>query len=179
MKAYQFNFDKALEDNGFYARDAFFEISDIEIRLLFLSSLFVNAEMPFKEFSCGIFNNYDKILVSCIDALNIEKNNHLSDKKYFKLNFFKEVIDCMVMKVCFNSIQRFTHFNRLEVKDNGILIDKNGNTILDVFATWQSITGSWIPSTSIGQEYALSFDDRINAFRPFMGWKINKRINTK
>ncbi len=55
MKAYQFNFEKALEENGFYSREAFYDISDIEIRLLYLSSLLVTAEMPFKEFSYDIF----------------------------------------------------------------------------------------------------------------------------
>jgi hypothetical protein len=47
---------------------------------------------------------------------------------------------------------------------------------LDVFSTWQDLTGVWIPVTPSGQEFALSFDNRINSFRPFMGWEIKKSI---
>ena len=141
MKAYQFNFEKALEENGFYSRDTFYEISDIEIRLLCLSSLLVNAENPFKEFSYGIFKKYDKILDSCKGALNAEKDNNLNDKTYFKSYVFKEIIDCVVIKNCFRYLQNFAHLNCLSCKDNGIFIDKNVKSILDVFTKWQELTG--------------------------------------
>lgn len=179
MKSYHFKYEKELEDNGFYTRDSFFEVSDIEIRLLCLSSLLITTQIPFKEFSHGIFKKYDKILNLCIEALNTEKDKQLTDKIYFKAYVFKEVIDCVVMKVCFRYIQSFTNNHRLKSKNNGSLTDKNGGTILDVFVAWQDLTGVWIPSTSIGHEFAFSFDVRINTFRPFMGWKISKRIKSK
>jgi len=176
MKEYHFNYEKALKENGFYTRESFYDISDIEIRLLFLSSLLINAEKPFKNFSYSITKKHDKLIGLCIEALNAEMIKHLNDKNSFKSYVFKEIIDCVVIKICFCHIQSFIHINRLSFKEYGIFFDKNGKIILDVFTTWQELTGVWIPFTSIGQQFALSFKDRINSFRPFMGWEIKKRI---
>jgi hypothetical protein len=40
------------------------------------------------------------------------------------------------------------------------------------------MTGVWLPVTPLGHEFAISVDDRINDFRPFMGWEISKRIKS-
>ncbi len=115
---------------------------------------------------------------SCIGALNAEKDNNLNDKNYFKLYVFKEVIDCVVMQTCFRFIQSFSKAHHLKSKEIGRLTDKNEKIVLDFFSAWQDLTGVWVPVTPSGQEFAISFDDRINSFRPFMGWEIKKRSNT-